>query len=140
MTSEQRSQIRGMSRRPVGSIWGYWPFLFPVLIVIIGVAVQIALLVYLKGRVGDFDILIRHGGKVQVLWDSQLVRQAVLTVSFSITMTFGLLAFLAWRSHKQAMLLKAAASELGIEDSQPDGTARRPAQGINPGSSPKSNR
>ncbi len=123
MTSEQRNQIRMMTRRPLGSVWSYWAFIFPVVLVVVGIAIQIALLSYFKSRFGEFDILIRHGKDVRLLWDSQLVQEAVLTVSFSITVTFGLLAFLARRSHKQAALLNAAARELGIEGGQQDGAA-----------------
>jgi hypothetical protein len=124
MTSEERNQIRGMTSRPLGSIWGYWPFVFPALLVVVGVAVQIALLRYLESRYGSFDILIKHGTRTEVLWDSQLVKEAVLTVSLSITATFGLLVFLACRSHKQSVLLRAAAQELGIESGQ-GGAANR---------------
>ena len=113
-----------MGSRPLGSIWGYWPFAFPVLLMVVGVAVQIALLRYFESRYGTFDVLIRHGTRTELLWDSQLVKEAVLTVSLSITVTFGLLAFLACRSHKQAVLLKAAAHELGIDKGQ-DGAAKR---------------
>jgi hypothetical protein len=114
-----------MTSRPPGSICGYWPFVIPVLLVVIGVAIQIALLRYLESRYGSFDILIRHGAKTELLWDSQLVKEAVLTVSLCITVTFGLLAVLAYRSHKQAVLLKAAARELGLENGQQDGAANR---------------
>ncbi len=130
MTSEERNQIRGMTNRPPSSIWGYWPFVFPVLLVVVGVAVQIALLRYLGSRYGSFDILIRHGTRTELLWDSQLVKEAVLTVSLSITVTFGLLAFLAHRTHKQAILLKAAAQELGIENGQ--GGAANRSQPVGP--------
>jgi hypothetical protein len=123
MTSEQRNQIRDMTRRPVGSIWGDWLFVFPVVLVIVGIGVQVVLLRYFESRYGSFDILIRHGTKTGVLWDSQLVKEAVLTITLSITVTFALLAFLARRSHKQAVLLKAAANELGIESGQPDGAS-----------------
>ena len=118
MTSKQREQIRMMTRRPLGSVWGYWPFVFPVLLVVIGIAVQVALLSYFNSRLGEIDILIRHGKDVRLLWESQLVKEAVLTVSLSITLTFALLAFLARRSHQQATLLRAAASDLGIEAGQ----------------------
>jgi hypothetical protein len=123
MTSEQRDQIRDMTRRPVGSVWGYWPFVFPVVLVIIGIGVQVVLLWYFESRYGVFDILIRKGTKMDMLWDSQLVKQAVLTVALCITVTFALLATLAHRSHKQAVLLKAAARELDIVNGQPEGGA-----------------
>jgi len=130
MTSEQRNQMELMTRRPLGSIWGYWPFVFPVVLVVVGVAIQIALLGYFKSNYGDFDILIRHGKDVRLLWDSELVKEAVLTVSFSVTVTFGLLALLAFRSHKQAALLNAAARDLGIAGGQscasPDGGPAAP--------------
>jgi hypothetical protein len=131
MTSEERDQIRAMTSRPPGSLWGYWPFIFPVLLVVIGIAVQIALLRYLESRFGSFDILIKHGTKTELLWDSQLVKEAVLTVSLSITVTFGLLAFLAYRSHKQAVLLKAAAQEIGVENGQQRSAANR-SQPVSP--------
>jgi len=118
MTSEERKLIQEIASKPVGSLWGYWPFVLPVTVVVIGVAVQIALLSYFNARLGHIDILIRSGTKVELLWESQLVKEAVLTVSFSITGTFALLAFLAYRSHKQAILLKAAVRELGIEHDQ----------------------
>ncbi|MDD5140451.1 MAG: hypothetical protein PHY43_09370 [Verrucomicrobiales bacterium] len=118
MTSQDRNQIREVAHKPLGSIWGYWPFVFPVLLVVIGIAVQIALLSYFKRHSSGFEICIRQGAKIEVLWDSQLVQEAVLVMSFSITITFALLAFLARQSYKQAALLKAAASELGIENGQ----------------------
>ncbi len=119
MTSQEKNLLQDIARKPLGSIWGYWAFAFPVLIVIIGIAVQAFLLAYFKQHSTGFEVCIRQGDKVDVLWDSQLVQQAVLTVSLSITATFGLLAFLARQSYKQIGLLKSAARELGIENGQP---------------------
>lgn len=125
MTSEERNQIRLMTNRPLGSIWSYWPFVLPVILVVLGVAIHVAVLWYLKHRYGDIDILIRHGKDVRLLWDSQLVQQAVLTTTFSIIFTFAFLAFLAYRLHKQTALLKAAAKDLGIEGGPHDGASNK---------------
>lgn len=116
MTSQERSEIQKLTSKPVGSIWGYWPFLLPMLLVIIAVAVHALLFTYLNKHYGEIDILIKHGKNIQLLWDSDLVRQAVLAVSGSFICTFALLMYLARLSHKQAVLLKAA-KELGIESS-----------------------
>jgi len=129
MTSEQRNQIRALTRQPVGSIWGYWPFVLPVLLVIIGIVVQVVLLRYFESRYGSFDILIRQGKKIEVLWEAQLVKEAVLTISLSITLTFALLAFLARRSYRQATLLRAAAGDLGIESGQQNTPSNGPRTG-----------
>jgi hypothetical protein len=102
----------------VGSVWGYWPFVLPVVLVIVGIGVQVVLLRYFESRYGEFDVLIRHGAKTELLWDSQVVKEAVLTITLSITLTFALLAFLARRSYRQAALLNAAAKELGLENGQ----------------------
>jgi hypothetical protein len=122
MNSEERNQLREISRRPLGSVWSYWPFVLPVLLVIVGVGVQIALLSYFRHHFGDFDIVVRKGNKTESLWDNQLVKEAVLTVSLSITVNFALVALLAWRAYKQAALLRAVARELGIDSPQPKQT------------------
>jgi hypothetical protein len=125
MTNEDRNQIRTVASRPLGSVWGYWPFVSPVVFVVIGIAVQTALLAYFKTHLSGFEVCIRHNGKVDVLWDNELVQEAVLVVSGSITITFVLLAFLARESYKQTVLLKAAAKDLGIECEPQVGVANK---------------
>jgi hypothetical protein len=140
MTSEERNQIRDLAKRPLGSIWGYWLFVFPVVLVVIGIGVQMALLRYFESRSGSLDILIRQGTNVELLWDGQLVKEAVLTVTLSITLTFALLAFLARRSYKQSALLKAAASELSIENGQQVAAPEKAAESIGPQITPTNKR
>jgi hypothetical protein len=115
MTGIERNQIQDTIRRSPDSIWGYWPFLLPVICVLVGIGVQIALLTYFKTQSPSFEVCIRSGKRVEVMWDSQLVQEAVLVVSLSITTTFALLAFLARQLFKQVSLLKAAARELSID-------------------------
>ncbi len=118
MTGQERNQIQETIRKSPRTIWGYWPFVFPILLVILGAAIQIALLRYFMKQVPGLEICIRHGARVETLWDSQLVKEAVLTVSFSITLTFALLAFLAHQAFKQVSLLRAAAKDLGMDEVQ----------------------
>lgn len=118
MTGEETNQIRNAIRKSPRTIWGYWPFIVPVLIVIVGIAVIVALVAYWETRMPDLEVLFKRGAKVVPVWDSQLVREAVMTTAMSITGTFVLLAFLARIAFKQIGLLRAAAKDLGIEDSQ----------------------
>jgi len=115
MTDNDENQIREVISISPGSIWGYWPFIFPVLMVLVGAAFQVALLIYFENKVPGLEVWLKHGDKFDRLWDSQLVKLMVLTVSLSITVTFGLIAFLARRAFKQVRLLKIAAAELQID-------------------------
>ena len=123
MTGEETVQIRNLIRKSPRSVWAYLPFVFPVLIVIVGVAVNIALVIYFEKKAPDLQVLFKLGSKVEPVWDSQMIREVTLMTSLSITVTFLLLAFLARISFRQVGLLRAAAKDLGIEDGQPDGAA-----------------
>lgn len=122
MTGEQRVQLRNLIRKSPRTVWAYLPFVFPVLIVIVGVAANFALVIYFEKKAPDLQILFKLGSKVEPVWDSQMIRKVVLRTCLSITVTFVLLAFLARIAFRQVGLLKAAAKDLGIEDGQ-DGTA-----------------
>jgi hypothetical protein len=123
MTREETNQIRNLIRESPRTIWGYWPFIFPVLIVIVGIAVNVALVVYWERKMPDLEVLFKRGTRVEPVWDSQFVRKAVLMTSLSITITFVLLAFLARIAFRQVGLLRAAGRVVGIADGQPDGAA-----------------
>lgn len=125
MTGEQTVQIRNLVRKSPRTIWGYLPFVFPVVIVIVGVAVNIALVFYFEKEAPDLQVLFKFGSKVEPVWDSQMIRKLVLMTSLSITVTFVLLALLARIAFKQVGLLRAAAKDLGIEDGQESGAASR---------------
>ena len=125
MTGEQTVQIRNLIRKSPRTVWAYLPFVFPVLIVIVGVAVNITLVIYFEKKAPDLQVLFKLGSKVEPVWDSQLIRKLVLMTSLSITVTFVLLAFLARLTFRQVVLLRAAARDLGIEDGQQDGAANR---------------
>jgi hypothetical protein len=125
MTGEQTVQIRTLIRKSPRTVWGYLPFVFPVLIVIVGVAVNIALVFYFEKKAPDMQVLFKLGSKVEPVWDSQMIRKAVLITSLSISVTFALLALLARIAFRQVGLLRAAAKDLGITDGQPDGPANR---------------
>jgi hypothetical protein len=127
MTAQEQKQIQEAIRTSPRTIWGYWPFVLPVIVVIIGVAVQIALLSYFKKQASGLEVCVRLGTKIEVLWDSQLVKEATLTVSLSITATFGLLAFLARQAFKQMGLLRTAAKDLGIDGQDGPASGSQPA-------------
>ncbi|HZR16430.1 MAG TPA: hypothetical protein VFE51_03815 [Verrucomicrobiae bacterium] len=111
-----------MVRKTPPTIWAYLPFVYPVLIVMVGIAVNVGIVIYFEGKTPDLQVLFKLGSKVQPVWDSQLIRSVVGITALSITITFALLAFLARIAFRQACLLRAAAKDLGIEDDQP-GTA-----------------
>ncbi len=123
MTGEETNQIRNLIRRSPRTIWGYWPFAFLILILIVGVAVIIALVIYFERKAPDLQVLFKLGTKVEPIWDSQLIRKAVMTTVMSIVATSGLLVFLARTAFRQINLLRAAAKDLGIEDTQQSGAA-----------------
>ena len=119
MTTQEQEQIRKLISHAPKSLWGYLVFITPILVVLFGAAVQFVLLAYFKSsRVVDFDVCIRYGKSVELLWDNQLVKEAVLAVTACITASFGLLAYLAYKSFRQIQSLSIAAKELGIELSQ----------------------
>lgn len=122
MTAEQTNQIRDVLRKSPRTIWGYWPFVFPMLVLIVCTGIIVALVMYFERKAPDLQVLFKSGTKVEPVWDSQLIRETVMITVLSITATFGLLAFLAWTVFKQVNLLRAAAKDLGIEDGQ-NGTA-----------------
>ena len=117
MTNEDQEKIRKLIRTTPKSLWGYLAFVAPVIVVIIGIAIQFILLAYFKNHFGDFEVCIRRGEQVERLWNNDLVKEVVLIVSLSTTATFGLLAWLASISFRQITLLRKAAKELGIEAS-----------------------
>ncbi len=123
MTGEETTQIRGLIRKAPRTVWGYLPFVFPVLMVIVGIAVIAGLVLYFETKAPDLQVLFKLGTKVEPVWDSQLIREVVIVTALSITVTFVLLAFLARMTFRQVGLLRAAAKDLRIEDGQPDGSA-----------------
>ncbi len=123
MTGEETNQIRDLIRKSPRTIWGYWPFVFPILILIVGVVIIVALVVYFERKAPDLQVLFKLGTREEPVWDSQLIREAVMTTVMSIIVTFGLLAFLAWTAFRLTRLLRAAAKELGIEDGEQGGAA-----------------
>lgn len=123
MTGEETNQIRYLIHKSPRTIWGYWPFIIPVLIVIVGIAVNVALVTYWEMKMPDLEVLFKRGTWVEPVWDSQLVRRVILITSLSITWAFVLLACLARIAFRQVGLLRAAARDLGIEDGQSDGAA-----------------
>jgi hypothetical protein len=125
MTGEEVNRIRKLVRTTPPTIWGYLPFVFPTVIVVVGIAVNIGLVIHFERKAPDLQVLFRLGKKVEPVWDSQLVREVVMITALSITSTFGLLAALARINYRQVGLLRAAARDLGIEKGQPDGPANR---------------
>lgn len=116
MNAEERQQIQSAIRKGPKTVWAYWPFLFPVIVVVIGVLVQVALLIYFSMKIPDLEILFKHGKLVQPVWDSELIKQAVLTSSASITVTILLFTVLARQAFKYLSLLRTAAKDLGINE------------------------
>ncbi len=123
MTGEETNQIRDLIRKSPRTTWGYWPFVFPILFLVVGVAIIVALVVYFERKAPDLQVLFKLGTKVEPVGDSQLIREAVMVTAMSIVVTFGLLAFLARTAFRQINLLRAAARDLGIEDGQQSGAA-----------------
>jgi hypothetical protein len=123
MTGEELTRIRSLVRRTPPRLWAYLPFVFPVLIVLVGIAVNVGIVIYFEKKAPDLQVLFKLGSKVQPVWDSQLIRSVVEITALSITITFVLLAFLARIAFRQACLLRAAAKDLGIEGGQREGRA-----------------
>jgi hypothetical protein len=117
MTAEQRTQIQAAVRKTPKTIWAYWPFLLPVLVLLVGVVAQIVLVVYFKSKAPDLEVLFKRGTRIEPVWDSQLVQEAVLVTSLSVTATVMLFIFLARLAFRYATLLKAAAKDVGIDES-----------------------
>jgi len=134
MTGEQTVQLRDLIRKSPPKIWGYLPFIFPVLMVILGVAANIALVIYFQKKAPDLQVLFKHGSNIEPVWDSEMIQKVVLITVLAITTTFVLLAFLARIVFRQVGLLRAAAKDLGIEDGQQKDRADDDQRGV-PGTS-----
>ena len=115
MNAEEQKQIQTLIRTSPKTVWGYWPFLLPVLVVLAGAAVQVALLAYFKHKTPDLEVLFKSGNTVQPVYNSQLVKEAVLTAASSITVTWMMFIYLARQSFKSLKLLRTAAKDLHID-------------------------
>ena len=116
MSPDQRAQIQTVIRKTPKTIWAYWPFLLPIVIVVIGVAINVMLVVYFERKIPDLEVLFKDGNRIQPVWDSQLVCEAVMTTSMSITVTFLMFVYLARLSFRYATLLKATAKDIGLDE------------------------
>jgi len=83
------------------------------------VLVLVLLLAYFKHKMPDLEVLLKRGTTVEPMWSSELLREAVLLFTGSITATFLMFIVLACVAFKQLGLLRAAAKELGISNGQP---------------------
>jgi len=95
MTSEQRNQIQAAVLKTPKTAWEYWPFLLPVILVVVGFVVVVALVFYFERKIPDLEVLFKHGKRTETVWDSQLLREAVMVTAMSITTTFLLFVYLA---------------------------------------------
>lgn len=116
MTSEQKAQIQLAMRKAPKSVWGYWPFLVPTIMVIVGFAIQIVLVIYLKTKIPDLQVLFQHGKRIQPVGDSELVQRFVLVTGGAIVVNLLMFTQLARLTFRHVNLLKAAAKDLGIEE------------------------
>ncbi len=82
----------------------------------LGVVIQVFLLWYFNSGVSDLELCLREGDKIQPIWDSQMIKHAILTASFILSANFVLVAVLAKIAHQHRVLLGAAAKDLGITD------------------------
>lgn len=109
MTKEETTQIRTLLRKAPRTVWGYWPFIFPVLFAVVGAFIVAGLVIYWETKMPDLEVLFRRGTKVAPIANSQSVREVVIVTAMLITITFVLLAFLARLAFRQVGLLRAAA-------------------------------
>lgn len=116
MTENDKKQIYQVAEYSPRSLWGYWPFIGLLLLVMVGVGGHVVLFLYFKNQSPGLEIWLREGDRMQPMWNSELVKRMVLTTSFAITTTFGLLAFLAALAHRYVRLLRIAATEMGIDE------------------------
>lgn len=119
MTDLQSRQLQELAFKAPGSVWGYWPFALPSLIVVAGAIVHLVLMATL-GRGETLELWIKLGDDLAPAWDSQLVRRFVLSTSVLVLSSFGLLAMLARTAHRQRLLLVALAEERGIGPPSPE--------------------
>ena len=105
--------------------------------VILGVAANIALVIYFQKKAPDLQVLFKHGSNIEPVWDSEMIQKVVLITVLAITTTFVLLAFLARIVFRQVGLLRAAAKDLRIGDYQQDGAANR-SKSVRPETNPTS--
>jgi hypothetical protein len=115
MTAEQREQIRAVVLKTPKSPWEYWPFLLPVILLVVGTMIIVGLMAFYERKIPDLEVLFKNGKTIVPVWDSQLIREAVMTAIMSVTVTFWLFIYLARTAFRYGSLLKMAAKDLGMD-------------------------
>ena len=82
MTGEETNQFRDMLRKSPRTFWEYWPSILPVLIAIACAVAVVGFVIYWETKMPDLEVLFRRGEDVAPIADSQLVREAVMSVAF----------------------------------------------------------
>ncbi len=119
LTSEEKSQINDAIIKSPKSIWGYWVFILPVILVVIGVITHAILYYYFSSKV-EIEVLVRSGNKIETLWDSDFVRRIVLTTSGCIILSFVWITISASHALRQNRLLKKVVEETKALEKLPD--------------------
>ena len=109
MPEVDRSAIVSAAAKGPKSRLGYWPFIFPSLLLLGGVCLQAVLLILLKSGNSELEVLLKIGDDVRPALDHDLVRRAILSATFLMTLSFALLAYLADQIIKTRRLLRDAA-------------------------------
>ena len=114
MTPETRAQLRLALKKSPKSIWSYWGFALPFLIVALGILIHAVLIRHLD-RTG-YEVLIRSEDKTETVWESALVRRLALVTSGCVVSGFALVTLVAIRTVRQCRLLARIEEEMSASD------------------------
>jgi hypothetical protein len=118
MTTDERERIRAAVSKTPKTVWEFWPFFVLIIFLVVGILVVGSLIFYFERRAPDLEMLFKNGKSIVRVWDSQMIREAVIVTAMSFVVTFMLFIYLARIAFKYATLLKMAAKELGIDEAQ----------------------
>lgn len=117
MNEKEKNEVQDIIKKSPRRIWGYWMFIFPIILILIGILIHIFLLKYFESKNGQsIEIMLKSGKKISTWLENRDVKKVILTISLAIIISFGMLAQLAYTSFKQKKLIKRMAKELKIID------------------------
>jgi hypothetical protein len=110
MTPEETAKMKKLVAHTPTSLWGYWPFVTPLLFCALGLVFQF-FAAWGIDRYFNVELLARSGGHLSLLWGSDMLNRLVLTSSLLIVLNLGFFTLLAAHNFKLQQALKKCIEE-----------------------------
>ena len=115
-TEDEKRRLTQLVQKTPSSRWSYWPFVFPLLVVVVvvGAVIHASLFVWLRSN--DIEMWLHDGNHAEPVWESKLVRQLILSLSLCVIGAFGGLALLGELAYRQAQALRSLVLMIDFTD------------------------